>query len=633
MSKNEIGLEPSISSDYYLKKIFNPYKSNLNPTNDREEMNFIYTQPLPSYKNIYTRENRNQVLYKSQDDYENSYIKERYNKIKEENANLKLKLFELERDYKIKKGEIDEQVLILRDENSNLQLQIQKILEKQKMENSISDNIHNENLALINNINMLQNDSMILKDDITRKVADIEEKNKIINDLRNEKTILINEQISMKNQIGTLNNDKEILLKQIKDLNETIGEKIAPKLKENENSLTKLQEQVENLRVENEKLKSDNLLLFNENNIQKNLIQILTKQNKKLLGEIKTIYDRDILLMDNMEKIGSNSTNKYKKIFDNNKNQNEIFLEEEKNILENSETYLDKNYDIKECNKSEKSEEICSSNNENDNDNNDEDINKMDNIQNEVNVNVKVNDEFIKTNNNLNKVKHQREINSLINNEIVVKRNKESFENENNKIINYENNETDKKYNLNLNYSEDLMKNEQKQFAKKNIPNPQISKENSSKKNKMKYRNYNFNSQSFTEGNFTQNKFTETDEDLKIGNRTLNRNFKTKNLNNDIVINTDSDKKDELYNTDGIFNVQSKKDEIFMKFENKLNNNENNYEALDLNTNDENKKLNNLNLYNNSDNNVDENNNILFHSQTKSQLSEYVEDLDVIQYK
>ena len=620
MSQNEIRLEPPISSENYLKNIFNPYKSNLNPINDQPEMNFIYTQPLPSYNNIFSRENRNQSLYKSQDDYENNYIKERYNKIKEENANLKLKLFELEKEYKIKKGEMDEQVLILRDENSNLQLQIQKILEKQKMENSISDNIHNENIALINNINLLKNDSMFLKDDITRKVADIEEKNKIINDLRNEKTILLNDQKNMKNQIETLNNDKEILLKQIKDLNDTIGEKIAPKLKENENSLTKLQEQVENLRVENEKLKSDNLLLFNENNIQKNLIQILTKQNKKLLGEIKTIYDRDILLMDNMEKIGSNSTNKYKKIFDNNTNEHEILLEEEKNILENSERYVNKNNDIKEYNKNEKSEEKCSSSNDNDN----EDIKEINNIQND---------------NNLNKVKHQREINSLINNEIVVKRNKESFENENNKNIkiniNYENNEIDKKYDLNLNDNDDILKNEQKKFQKINISNPKILKENNSKKNKVKYRNYNFNSQSLTEGNFTQNKFTETDEDLKIGNRTLNRNFKQKNLSNDIVINTDSDKKDELYNTDGIFNMQSKKEEIFMKFQNKLNNNgnENNYEAMNLNTNDKSRKINNLNLYNNNDNNIDENNNLLYQSQTKSQLSEYVEDLDVIQYK
>ena len=108
----------------------------------------------------------------------------------------------------------------------------------------------------------MHNDSLILKDDITRKVADIEEKNKIINDLRNEKIILFNEQNSMKKQIEALNKDKEILIKQIKDLNDTIGEKIAPKLKENEISLSKLQEQSENLRVENEKLKSVDLLLL-----------------------------------------------------------------------------------------------------------------------------------------------------------------------------------------------------------------------------------------------------------------------------------------------------------------------------------------------------------------------------------
>ena len=48
--------------------------------------------------------------------------------MKQENDELKRKLLELERDYKIKKGKMEEQVLILRDENSNLQLQIQKII-------------------------------------------------------------------------------------------------------------------------------------------------------------------------------------------------------------------------------------------------------------------------------------------------------------------------------------------------------------------------------------------------------------------------------------------------------------------------------------------------------------------------
>ena len=209
MSESEIDWEQPFISTYYPKNILNPYKPNINPFNEPKEINFINTQALPHF-------NRNEYFHGSAQEYENNYIKERYTKVKEENAMLKLKLFELEKDYKIKKGEIEEQILYLRDENSNLQLQIQKIIEKQKMENNISDNIRSENLSLINNINLLQNDLMNLKDDITRKVADIEEKNKIINDLRNEKTILLNDKKNMKIRIDTLTNDKETLLKQIK---------------------------------------------------------------------------------------------------------------------------------------------------------------------------------------------------------------------------------------------------------------------------------------------------------------------------------------------------------------------------------------------------------------------------------
>ena len=54
----------------------------------------------------------------------------------------------------------------------------------------------------------------------------------------------------------------------------------------------------------------------------------------------------------------------------------------------------------------------------------------------------------------------------------------------------------------------------------------------------------------------------------------------------------------------------------------------NKYEKIDGNIINEN----NLNLYKNNIN-TDENNNLLMQSQNKSQLSEYVEDLDVIQYK
>ena len=608
MSKNDIYEDRPIEPSYFPQKIFTPYNSNYNSLDNQYDLQFNYTQPLPNYNNIIRNEKRNQSLYNLSQDVidkdNNYYLKERYSKVKEENAELKRKLLELERDYKIKKGEMEEQVLILRDENSNLQLQIQKIIEKQKVENNISDNIHNENLALINDLNILQNDSIILKDDITRKIADIEEKNKIINDLRNEKIIFLNDQKSMKNQIESLNKDKEYLIKQIKDLNDTIEQKIAPKLKENEISLSKLQEQSENLRVENEKLKSDNLLLFNENNIQKNLIQILTKQNKKLLGEIKIIYDRDILLMDNMEKIGSNTSYKYQKIFDKNTIENDNMFDEEINILKDSQKYLDEKNDTKEMNKKENSIDKNYINIDNDNEDNND------------------NEYYFKNQYKINK--NKREINSIIDNDIIVKRNKESLDLQNN---------LNKKNNLNSTDTHGITK-EKISFHKIDISNL-IKTRDKYHKNKVKNRNYNYNSQSFTDGNITPNKFTELDEDIKIENKTLNQNINHKNLifNNDFNFNEDRGRKNYLYNTDGRVNRKNIKSENFGKIRNKFVKDDNEYDKNGYKTNNDNTYSNNLNIYNTNNINPDGINNLLKISTTKSQLSEYVEDLDVIEYK
>ena len=608
MSKNDIYEDRPIEPTYFPQKIFTPYNSNYNSLDNQYDLQFNYTQPLPNYNNIIRNEKRNQSLYNLSQDVidkdNNYYLKERYSKVKEENAELKRKLLELERDYKIKKGEMEEQILILRDENSNLQLQIQKIIEKQKVENNISDNIHNENLALINDLNILQNDSIILKDDITRKIADIEEKNKIINDLRNEKIIFLNDQKSMKNQIESLNKDKEYLIKQIKDLNDTIEQKIAPKLKENEISLSKLQEQSENLRVENEKLKSDNLLLFNENNIQKNLIQILTKQNKKLLGEIKIIYDRDILLMDNMEKIGSNTSYKYQKIFDKNTIENDNMLDEEMNILKDSQKYLDEKNDTKEMNKKENSIDKNYVNIDNDNEDNND------------------NEYYFKNQYKINK--NKREINSIIDNDIIVKRNKESLDLQNN---------LNKKNNPNSTDTHGITK-EKISFHKIDISNL-IKTRDKYHKNKVKNRNYNYNSQSFTDGNITPNKFTELDEDIKIENKTLNQNINHKNLifNNDFNFNEDRGRKNCLYNTDGRVSRKNIKSENFGKIRNKFVKDDNEYDKNGYKTNNDNTYSNNLNIYNTNNINPDGINNLLKISTTKSQLSEYVEDLDVIEYK
>ena len=556
MSQNAIYLEQPIKSSYYQKSVFTPYSSNYNLINNQSQYQFSNTQPISSNNYLKLNNGKKDVsYYKPQEDNESNYLKERYTKLKDENSELKRKLFDLEREYKLKKGEMEEQVLILRDENSNLQLQIQKAIEKQKVENNISDNIHNENLELINNINILQNDSMILKDDITRKVADIEEKNKIINDLRNEKNVLLNDEKLLKNQIDNLLKDKEILIKQIKDLNETISDKIAPKLKDNENNLSKLQEQVENLRAENEKLKSDNLLLFNENKVQKNLIQILTKQNKKLLGEIKGIYDRDILLMDNMEKMGSNSTNKYKNIFNKDSIGNENLLEEDMEILKDSQKYIEENTDIKFNNNS--------INDINDNSNESDSI--KDNNEDIVKNNIKEN-KF--KNSNLNNNQYKKNNNPLIMNDLVIKKNKESIDIEQKFNLNNKSNKNriKEKILFNKNLNNDDIDNEKNLKSKTN-------KSNSNERKKfIKNRNFNLNSQSFTDGNISQKKFNNIDEDIKIENKTLNQNIKPKllNINIDNEDTLNSMNKDYLYNTDGRINIKSNNDENIEIFKNKF---------------------------------------------------------------
>jgi chromosome segregation ATPase len=271
MSEKKITIENNLNQTYFCGKDFRSIdNSYINSFNDKEKrINNSYTQPSSNNYNIISNQNNNSLNNPpilNDDDY----IKERYSIIKEENSELKKKLFNLEKGYKIKKGKMEEKILILRDEYSNLQLQIQKTIEKQKDAFKNNDDIFNINKTLLNDINKLKNEVNILKDSITRKNAEIEEKNKIINDLLEEKNVILEEEAMFKNQISNLEKDKEILINQKQDLNIAISDKIAPKLRQNENSLINLQAQIENLRMDNEKYKSDNTVLFNESKTQKN---------------------------------------------------------------------------------------------------------------------------------------------------------------------------------------------------------------------------------------------------------------------------------------------------------------------------------------------------------------------------
>lgn len=427
MSKNNLYIETEIP--YYSTNIHSMNSSYLDSFNIPTETGLSNRCKLAQLPNLNfsktTKKKSAHNIRRSHLPFDSNYLKERYNKVKEENSQLKKELFESEKNYKVLKGQMEGQILVLRDENTNLQLQVQKTIEKQKSMYKESDNINIENKSLINKINLLNIDINTLNDKITMKNADVEEKNKLINDLLKEKNVFIKEEKMLKNQINELMKDKEVLIKQIQELNLIIGDKISPKLKQNENTLLNLQKQIERLRINNEKFRSDNILLFNENKMQKNLLTILTKQNKKLLGEIRTIYDRDILLMDNMEKMGSNNNEQFMIFFDKNNNifNNQNKLKEEIDILKQSQKYINDEEDINEV------KNIIKKGYKNKRQNNKDKIfnkDKKNKISNNIN---KKNHYASKSSAQLNKI-------NSFNNDIIIKKNKENINSDENNVNN-----------------------------------------------------------------------------------------------------------------------------------------------------------------------------------------------------
>ena len=521
MSQKNEYIENDLNSiKYYSPDGYIPnksYISSFNKNSPISRINNSFTEAINSKYNI-NNLNEFKSLNKAPSTSDDNYINERYNRVKEENAQLKKSLFELEKSYKVQKGEMEEKILVLRDENSSLQLQIQKTIEKQKNEFKNIDKIYDEKNSLMDENNMLKNELNNLKDTITKQNADIEEKNKIINDLQSEKNINIEEEKMYKNQINNLMKDKSILINQMKDLNITISDKISPKLKQNENNLANLKEQIENLRINNEKLKSDNTILFKENKIQKNLIKILTKQNKKLLEEIKYIYDRDILLMNNMEKADNNNTEILKTSINN---QNKEILEDEMNVLERSQKYIDDDFNNKkEKNIIEEEKNNLTSLNV------DRKFNIIKNILNKENKIDK------KINNDIQKNIKIKENNKIIHNDIIIKKNKEtaSSEDDINSFNNNARNNMSRNINKNLinnNSTEDISNN------KNNFTNLKIDlrlKENKSNVKKAEKIEKKLNSKSYTINEEKKYELADRSDDIKVNNISIMSDNKNKGI-------------------------------------------------------------------------------------------------------
>ena len=599
--KNEYIENDLNSMKYYSPDGYIPnksYISSFNKNSPISRINNSFTEAINSKYNI-NNLNEFKSLNKAPSTSDDNYINERYNRVKEENAQLKKSLFELEKSYKVQKGEMEEKILVLRDENSSLQLQIQKTIEKQKNEFKNIDKIYDEKNSLMDENNMLKNELNNLKDTITKQNADIEEKNKIINDLQSEKNINIEEEKMYKNQINNLLKDKSILINQMKDLNITISDKISPKLKQNENNLANLKEQIENLRINNEKLKSDNTILFKENKIQKNLIKILTKQNKKLLEEIKYIYDRDILLMNNMEKADNNNTEILKTSINN---QNKEILEDEMNVLERSQKYIDDDFNNKkEKNIIEEEKNNLTSLNV------DRKFNIIKNILNKENKIDK------KINNDIQKNIKIKENNKIIHNDIIIKKNKEtaSSEDDINSFNNNARNNMSRNINKNLinnNSTEDISNN------KNNFTNLKIDlrlKENKSNVKKAEKIEKKLNSKSYTINEEKKYELADRSDDIKVNNISIMSDNKNKGIFS--------------HTMDENLNIKYKFDNINLEQNNKIFSIDGNNESQ------MNSKINYSNKVIDTYNSNNISSNTLFNSQAKSLLSEYVEDLDVIE--
>jgi hypothetical protein len=102
-------------------------------------------------------------------------------------------------------------------------------------------------------------------------------------------------------KICNLNEDKNQLIKQNNDLNCNLNEVIIPKLKNNENDINNLTYNLEDLNQINSNLRKDNTTLFNQNKILKQIINVLTGQNQTLIKEVQLLYNRDLMLLCNIQ--------------------------------------------------------------------------------------------------------------------------------------------------------------------------------------------------------------------------------------------------------------------------------------------------------------------------------------------
>ena len=248
--------------------------------------------------NLNNSNSNNNTISNSQDI---NFMNERFPKKIEERKLLKEKLFIL--DSQKNKNSYKEII----EENSKLQLRIQKLIENENVTNDKYRNELNEKNKVIN--------------DLKNHIHNLKDK---INSLSNENICLLKNIQNLNNKIMNLTNDKRILIEEMTELNKSLNNKIKPKLLQNEDYLQSLENQFI-------LLKKDNASLIENDKKQKNIISIFRKENKMLKKNIQnfnSVHSKDDLSIKkiniNHQKNKSKSINTRNKINFSNYNNNNI---------------------------------------------------------------------------------------------------------------------------------------------------------------------------------------------------------------------------------------------------------------------------------------------------------------------
>ena len=284
---NNINLYENIPEKFYNSNISTNLKSNIinineaknNLNKNKYNYNYDYSNNFGDNigKTIFNdniisqdfsfKQSSNDLNLNSSNNYSNTisnsqdinYMNEKFPKKIEERKHLKERLFILDSHKNDNKNSYKEII----EENSKLQLRIQKLIESENVTNDKYRNELNEKDKVIN--------------DLKNHIHNLKDK---INSLTNENISLLQNIQNLNNKIMNLTNDKRILIEEMTELNKSLNNKIKPKLQQNEDYLQSLENQFV-------LLKKDNASLIENDKKQKSIISIFRQENKMLKKNIQ----------------------------------------------------------------------------------------------------------------------------------------------------------------------------------------------------------------------------------------------------------------------------------------------------------------------------------------------------------